>query len=47
VVAVEADRGVGPLAADSVAADQGEAEVGEERDRLLDVANRDADVLNV
>jgi hypothetical protein len=33
VVAVEADGGVGPLATDSVTAEDGQSEVGEEGDR--------------
>ncbi|EON24614.1 multi-sensor signal transduction histidine [Nocardioides sp. CF8] len=45
VVAVEADGGVGPLPADRVAAQHGEAEVGEEGDRSVDVAYGDPDVL--
>ena len=45
VVAVEADGSVGPLAADRVAADDFETEVGEEGDRCFEVANGDADVL--
>src|SRR3546814_10257187 len=36
-----------PVAADGVAADDGEAEIGEERDGLLEVADRDADVLEL
>jgi hypothetical protein len=47
VVAVEADGGVGPLAADRVAAQEGEAEVGEEGDRRIEVADCDADVLEL
>ena len=47
VVAVEADGGVGPLAADRVAAEDGQPEVGEEGDRRLEVADGDADVLEL
>ncbi len=45
VVAVEADGGVGPLAADRVTAEDGQTEVGEEGDRRFEVADGDADVL--
>jgi len=45
VVAVEADGGVGPLATDSVTAEGGQSEVGEEGDRGFEVADCDADVL--
>lgn len=44
VVAVEADGGVGPVATDGVTADDGQTEVGEEGDRLFEVADGDADV---
>jgi hypothetical protein len=47
VVAVEADRGVCPLAADGVAAEDGETEIGEEGDRRVEVADGDADVLQL
>ena len=47
VVAVEADGGVGPLAADRVTAEDGQAEVGEEGDRRFEVADGDADVLEL
>lgn len=45
VVPVEAHRGVSPLSIDYLAADDGEAEIGEERDRFLKVADRNANVL--
>jgi hypothetical protein len=45
VVAIEADGGVGPRTGDGVTADDRETEIGEEGDRLLEVANGDADVL--
>ena len=45
VVAVEADGGVGPLSTDSVTAEDGQTEVGEEGDRRFEVADGDADVL--
>jgi len=35
VIAVETDRGIGPLAADLRAAEDGQAEIGEEGDRLV------------
>src|SRR5438270_12185103 len=44
VVAVEADRGVGPLSTDRATAGNAEPKVGEEGDRLFEVADRDADV---
>ncbi len=47
VVAVQADSSVGPLTADRVTADDRQAEVGEEGDRFFDVANGDADVLQL
>ena len=47
VVAVEADGGVGPLATDGVAADDGQPEVGEEGDRRFEVTDGDADVLEL
>ena len=47
VVAVEADGGVGPLATDRVAADDRQPEVGEEGDRRFEVADGDADVLEL
>jgi hypothetical protein len=45
MIAVEADGSVRPLTADGVPADERETEVGEERDRCLEVLNGDADVL--
>jgi hypothetical protein len=45
VVAVEADGGVGPLSMDRVTAEDGQPEVGKEGDRLFEVADGDADVL--
>src|SRR6185437_1974708 len=45
VITVEADSGVGPLAADRVAADDAESEVGEKGDRRFEVENGDPDVL--
>ena len=45
VVAVEADGGIGPIAADLVTADDREAEIGEEGDGCFEVAHRDGDVL--
>ena len=45
MVAVEAHRGVGPFTADGIAAEDREAEVGEEGDRRFEVADRDADIL--
>ncbi len=47
VVAIKADGGVGPLAADGVTADDREAEVGEKGDRCFEVANGDADILKL
>src|SRR3954447_25251502 len=47
VVAVEADRCVGPLSADRVAAENAQPEVGEERDRRLEVAHGDTYVLEL
>ena len=44
-VAVEPDGGVGPLPADAVTAQQRQAEVGEERDRGIDVTDGDADIV--
>lgn len=45
MVVIEVDRSVGPLAADRVPPDDRETKLGEERNRFLDVANRDAHVL--
>src|SRR4051812_15831651 len=45
VIAVEADGGVGPLSTDRVTAEDAQPEVGEEGDRLFEVADSDADVL--
>ncbi len=45
MVAIETDCGGGPFAADLVTTDDGEAEVGEECDRRLDVPDGDSDVL--
>lgn len=45
VVAIEANRRIGPFAADRVTPENREPEVGEERDRLFDVTNCHADVL--
>lgn len=45
VVAIKADRSVGPFTTDRVTADDRETEVGEEGDRRFEVANGDADVL--
>lgn len=47
VVAIEADGGVRPLTADRVAAEDREAELGEEVDRGFDVADGDADVFEL
>src|SRR5215207_3937996 len=47
VVAVKADGGVGPLATDGVSAEDGQAEVGEEGDRRVQVADGDADVVEL
>jgi hypothetical protein len=45
MVAVETDGGVGPLAADRVAAEDDQTEVGKEGDRGFEVADGDTDVL--
>ena len=45
MVTVEADGGVGPLAADRIAPEDGQAEVGEEGDRRFEVADGDANIL--
>jgi hypothetical protein len=45
VVAVEADRGVGPLSADRVTAEDGQTEIGEEGDRGFEITDGDPDVL--
>src|SRR6478735_9363858 len=45
VVAVEADRGVGPFATDCVTPEDGQPEVGEEGDGCFEVADGDPDVL--
>src|SRR5215216_5874047 len=45
VVAVEADRGVGPLSTDRVTTEDGQPQVGKEDDRCFEVADGDADVL--
>ena len=45
MVAVKTHGGIRPLAADRVPADDGEAEVGEERERCFDVADGDSDIL--
>ncbi len=47
VVAVEADGGVGPLSTDRVTAENGQTEVSEEGDRRFEVADGDADVLEL
>jgi hypothetical protein len=47
VVAVEADRGVGPLSADRVTAENREPQVGEEGDGRFQVTDGDADVLEL
>src|SRR3954470_21688371 len=47
VIAIEADGGVGPLSADRVTAKNAQPEVGEEGDRLFEVADGDADVLEL
>jgi hypothetical protein len=47
VVAVEADSGVGLLSTNGVAAENAQAEVGEEGDRLVEVADSDPDVLEL
>lgn len=46
-ISVEADRGVGPVSTDRGAAENGETEVGEERDGCLKVTSGDADVLEL
>lgn len=45
VVSVKADGGVGPFAADGVAAKDGEAKVGEEGDCCFEVANGNSDII--
>ena len=47
MVAVEADGGVGPLSTDRVTAENGQPEVSEEGDRRFEVADGDADVLEL
>src|SRR4051794_750298 len=47
VVAVEADGGVGPLSLDRGTADNGQPEIREEGDRRFEVADGDADVLEL
>src|SRR3954454_22965223 len=47
VVAVEADGGVGPLSTDRVTSENGQPEVSEEGDRRFQVADGDADVLQI
>src|SRR5215212_3125969 len=47
VVAVEADRGVGPLSTDRVTTEDGQPEVSEEGNRRFQVADGDADVLQL
>jgi hypothetical protein len=47
VIAVEADGNVGPLAGDRVTADDAQTEVGEQNERGFDVANGDANVLQL
>jgi hypothetical protein len=47
MIAVEADRRVGPFPTHGVTTEEGESEVGEEGDRRLEVANGDADVLEL
>lgn len=44
VVTIETYGGIGPLTADSVPADKLEAQVSEERDRRVDVADSNPDV---
>src|SRR3954452_24545424 len=45
VVTVQSNGGVGPLPTDRVPAKDGQAEVGEEGDGLVEIADGDADVL--
>lgn len=45
VVAVETHGGVGPVAADGGPTQDGQSEVGEEGDRLLEVSDSNGDVL--
>src|SRR5215207_7262223 len=47
MVAVEADGGVGPLSTDRVTSENGQPEVSEEGDRRFQVADGDADVLQL
>ena len=47
VITVEADGGVGPLSTDRVTAENAQPEVGEEGDRLFEVTDGDADVLEL
>src|SRR4051812_38986117 len=47
VVAVQSDGRVGPLPTDRVATKDGETEVGEEGDGLFEIADGDADVLEL
>src|SRR4029453_19444478 len=47
VVAVEADGGVGPLSTDRGTSENGQPEVSEEGDRRFQVADGDADVLQL
>src|SRR5512133_918170 len=47
VVAVEADGGVGPLSTDRVTTEDGQPEVSKEGDRRFEVADGDADVLQL
>src|SRR3954466_6692405 len=47
VVAVEADGGVGPLSIDRGTAENGQPEISEEGDRRFEVADGDADVLEL
>ena len=47
VVTVEADGGIGPRSPDRVTAENGQPEVSEEGDRRFQVADGDADVLQL
>src|SRR3954467_149278 len=47
VIPVQPDGGVGPLSTDRVPAENAQPEIREEGDRLFDVANGDADVLEL
>jgi len=47
VVAVQADCRVGPLPTDRVTTEEGEPQVGEERDRRIQVVHGDTDVLEL